>query len=1163
MTNRIHKDQLLEKTLLLAERIQSASLQKGEETSFKARLKVMFAFPRAKIFLIQMMDVSFRPKNQERVAAFVKKIFTQSQEASSTLFSWSERMLVAVFLKIGYLFPSLSIPLMLSKIRQDAAKVVFLKGSEAFNSHIQSRKQSGVKSNVNLIGESLLGEEEAISRMAQYKSLLNEPEVDYISIKISTIFSQINVLAFEETISLLSTRLAELYDEILRIKKQTGVAKFVNLDMEEYRDMSLTVGVFIKTLSLERFKSLKAGIVLQAYIPDSYLWLLKLKTWAQERVAQGGAPIKIRVVKGANLEMEKTESALHGWPLVTFDSKRESDANYKRMLLTLLKPESCQSIKVGIASHNVFDIAFAMVAVKEWGLQESVEFEMLEGMANPVVDILKEEGMNVLLYTPVVKPEQYISAIAYLVRRLDEGTADGNFLKEGFDLQPNTPKWESLKQEFMASVKMMEGLSDQPRRTQNRLTEKAEIQTGFANEPDTDWILPANREWLANIKATWEHNTSEVLPKVIPVVGVSERERETFALNCWQGLLTKTVVCPPTDHTHQKGLPGDRPWELGTLPWKYELAYEADYAEALQKGKTSSWFDLSHAERIAIIRKAALEIKKQRSDLIGVTVTEVGKLVTEIDPEISEAIDFANYYAHCMEQMLMQENVTLVAGNVNLVLPPWNFPVAIPAGGVLASLVTGNAVILKPSQNAIACSYVLCECLWKAGVPKDALFFLPAKEDVLQPFLKDANTFGAVILTGGTDTAKFLLKQTPNLPLFAETGGKNATIVTALSDREQAIAHVIQSAFGNVGQKCSATSLLILEKEVFEDESFKSSLIDAVQSLKVGSPWDFSSKIGPLSVLPNEKVQKAISDKTNWLVSPKLDGWYLSPSVKWGVKQGDFAYENELFAPILSVMCAENLKEAVELVNGTDYGLTSGLESLDEDEINYWKEHIQAGNLYINRATTGAIVQRQPFGGIKQSCFGFGMKAGGVNYLTQFVKVQPSNATEIKHDYAESFQKWFAQPYEEVKLRGQYNTKRYLLPEKVVLCFDETTEAKSMMLVVEACKVMKCGLEIFQVGGTGASVKMKEVPIRFKLVSSWDELLPLINFDRVSNSVKVVFRILTKEFPYSFRKAASEKAIHLYDKPVLPFGRYEFLNYLTEQSISHNYHRYGNLMGKE
>ena len=1155
MRNEMQIGRWAEQALILARRIQAQSQEKSRHNTFKGRLKVMFSFPKTKTFLIQMMDVSFRAKRRARVAAFVKKIFADSKEVYSLLFSRFERFLVAIFLKIGYRFPGMSIPLMLSNIQKDAANVVFLKGSPSFQKHLYQRKQGGIRSNVNLIGESLLGEEEAASRIEQYKRLLHEPDVDYISIKISTTFSQIQVLSFDETVETLSLRLAELYDEILKIEEQTKVIKFVNLDMEEYRDMSLTVDVFIRTLSLERFRSLKAGIVLQAYIPDSYLWLLKLQTWAQERVHQGGAAIKIRIVKGANLEMEKTESALHGWPLVTFDTKREADANYKRMLLKLLTAASCQSIRVGVASHNVFDIAFAITIVKELGLKENVDFEMLEGMANETVEVLKQEGMQVLLYTPIVKPENYISAIAYLVRRLDEGTAEGNFLKEGFELSPDTPKWESLKQEFMASIDLIEHLPDQPRRTQNRLAEIDELpQTGFVNEPDTDWILPANRQWLAQIKARWERN-EVALPAVIPVLGVSVRTREMIRVTCWQG----------------------------ELPWKYELAQEEDYEEALQRGKSSSWFALSPNDRISIIRKAAIELKKQRADLIGVSVTELGKLITEIDPEVSEAIDFANYYAYSMEQLLQQEEVALIGGKVNLVLPPWNFPIAIPAGGVLASLVTGNAVILKPSQNAIACSYVLCDALWKAGVPKDALFFLPAKENVLEPFLKRPDTFGAVILTGGTDTAKFLLKQTPTLPLYAETGGKNATIVTALSDREQAIAHVLHSAFSNVGQKCSATSLLILEKEVFEDEQFKSLLVDAVQSLKVGSPWEFSSKIGPMSVLPNEKAQKVMEEPANWLVIPKQEGWYLRPGIKWDVKKGDFAYENELFAPILSVVCAENLEKAIELANETIYGLTSGLESLDEDEIAYWKQHIQAGNLYINRSTTGAIVQRQPFGGIKQSCFGFGMKAGGINYLTQFVEVQKSASYTSKEldtspwakytpwldekekydlafaqqDYASSFKNMFETPHEEKKLRGQYNQKRYLLPHAILLCIDETTPLKSVLLVMEACKIMQRPISIYHIGkGQVVSSPIKELLSPVRSIPNWEELYVFLQ-----DTIR--FRILTQEVPISFREAAIEKGIHLYEKPVLPFGRYEFLHYLTEQSISHNYHRYGNLMGKE
>ena len=325
-----------------------------------------------------------------------------------------------------------------------------------------------------------------------------------------------------------------------------------------------------------------------------------------------------------------------------------------------------------------------------------------------------------------------------------------------------------------------------------------------------------------------------------------------------------------------------------------------------------------------------------------------------------------------------------------------------------------------------------------------------------------------------------------------------------------------------------------------------------------------------------------ISDTSNWLLPPKLDGWYLCPSVKWDVKKSDFEYENELFAPILSVMCADNLAEAVELVNGTAYGLTSGLESLDEDEINYWKQHIQAGNLYVNRPTTGAIVQRQPFGGIKQSCFGFGMKAGDVNYLTQFVQVQKSTSYFTKSldisrwnnyneflseedkydlafaesDYKTTFKTLFEHPNEEIKLRGQHNNKHYLLPaDGVVLCVDEFTDLKSILLVEEICKNLKCALNIYQLDNLTVSPQLQAfskdiMPIQY------NELIALFHYD-------IRFRILARQVSTTFREAATEKAIHLYDQPVLPFGRYEFLNYLTEQSISHNYHRYGNLMGRE
>ena len=273
-----------------------------------------------------------------------------------------------------------------------------------------------------------------------------------------------------------------------------------------------------------------------------------------------------------------------------------------------------------------------------------------------------------------------------------------------------------------------------------------------------------------------------------------------------------------------------------------------------------------------MLKEVAKHIAEKRADLIGMAVSELGKLPKEVDIEVSEAIDFANYYAESIYD-LKKENIEYDSSGINLVLSPWNFPVAIPTGGVLASLAAGKRVILKPSQNAAGTAYLISTCLWDAGIPKDAFYFLPSEEKTLDSFLSSGNIFDAVILTGGNETAQFLLQRNPYLNLYAETGGKNATIVTALADKEQAIANVVNSAFGNSGQKCSATSLLILEKEVYEDETFRKQLLDAIQTLKVGSVWNFSNKMGPLIREPLENLRRGLEtleDDESWALPPIL-----------------------------------------------------------------------------------------------------------------------------------------------------------------------------------------------------------------------------------------------------------------------------------------------------
>ena len=362
--------------------------------------------------------------------------------------------------------------------------------------------------------------------------------------------------------------------------------------------------------------------------------------------------------------------------------------------------------------------------------------------------------------------------------------------------------------------------------------------------------------------------------------------------------------------------------------------------------------------------------------------------MAESDPEVSEAIDFCRFYADSAAYFHNLPGVSASGRGVVVVVSPWNFPLAIPCGGVAAGLAAGNNVILKPASDTVLIAYELCQCFWQAGVPKSALQFAPCSGGTVGARLVAHDAVDAVILTGGTSTAVEMLRNKPTMHLLAETGGKNATVVTALSDRDQAIKNVLHSAFSHSGQKCSATSLLILESEVYHDPSFRAALCDAVESLQVGSAWDLPTKIGPLIRPPSGALEsglKELETGEEWAVMPRLhvsgNPHLVSPGVKWGVQANSFTHCTELFGPVLGVMEARDLDDAINLVNATGYGLTSGLESLDDREQELWSSRIRAGNLYINRSTTGAIVLRQPFGGMGKSSVGPGIKAGGPNYV--------------------------------------------------------------------------------------------------------------------------------------------------------------------------------------
>ena len=372
---------------------------------------------------------------------------------------------------------------------------------------------------------------------------------------------------------------------------------------------------------------------------------------------------------------------------------------------------------------------------------------------------------------------------------------------------------------------------------------------------------------------------------------------------------------------------------------------------------------------------------------------EAAKTVREGDPEVSEAIDFARYYAH-----RRRSRPATAPYGVVVVASPWNFPYAIPAGGVLAALMAGNTVILKPPPETRQTAWLLANQCWRAGIPRDVLQFVACPDDEVGRRLITHDDVATVVLTGSYATAQLFLGWKPQLRLLAETSGKNAIVVTEAADVDAAIRDVVRSAFGHAGQKCSAASLLILTAPVYDDDEFLPRLAAAVRSVRVGEADDPATMMAPLIAPPSgsaaarpdgarrgralaRRAARAAGLARRAKPAKAITSRRWTPGVRVGVAEGSWFHQTECFGPVLGVMRADDLAHAVRLQNGTPFGLTGGIQSLDDDEIGYWLDHVEVGNAYVNRHITGAIVQRQPFGGWKRSSIGGAPKAGGPHYV--------------------------------------------------------------------------------------------------------------------------------------------------------------------------------------
>ena len=511
----------------------------------------------------------------------------------------------------------------------------------------------------------------------------------------------------------------------------------------------------------------------------------------------------------------------------------------------------------------------------------------------------------------------------------------------------------------------------------------------------------------------------------------------------------------------------------------------------------------------------------------------------------------------------------------------------------------GNTVILKPSRESVLTAWMLASQFWAAGVPREVLQFLPIGDRTAGKSLITDPRTAAVILTGSFDTARNFQSWRPELPLFAETSGKNAMIVTVNADVDLAIKDMVRGAFGHSGQKCRATSLALVEKSIYQSEKFRQQLKDAARSLVAGGSWNPSAVSTPVIREPDENLRRGLTQLDpgeEWLLEPKMlenNPCLWSPGIKLGVKPGSWYHRTECFGPVLGLICVESFDDALKIQNSNEFGLTGGLHSLDPNEIVVWREKVEVGNAYINRGMTGAIVRRQPFGGWKHSCVGPGAKAGGPNYVATLANWQakglPRQGNDSSRTIASEFAKWervvtdpaqqealaasassyahwwkthFSVEHDPSHVHGETNHFRYRPRPWHILRINHLQDPNVPLAVAQAalaCSICSVPLslsvprEVIGAAPAWWSRLSGEIGLEIRQESHAEFC------KRLGTLRDGTVRVLDPRVGEVFAPAEIGN-IHVFSGVPLANGRLELLSYLREQSVSQTIHRYGNIL---
>lgn len=851
---------------------------------------------------------------------------------------------------------------------------------------------AGLCFTLDLLGEATLSEAEAADYLRRYDAIFDaliaatadwpaRPELDRapwgvvpranVSVKISSLYSQLDAIDFEGSIEGVKTRLRPLF------RKAKAHGLFLNIDMESYKDKDLTIATFKSLLEEEEFADFAhAGLVIQAYLKEAEADILELCKWAKRRKT----PVTVRLVKGAYWDYETIHSAQEGWESPVFGQKWQTDQSYERCTEILL--DHHKYIHAAFASHNVRSIAHAMAYAEAKRLDKrDLEFQMLFGMAEPMKAAVTSMGYRLRDYVPV---GEIIPGMGYLVRRLLENTSNESWLRMSF-----------------ADGKSLEELLAKPEKTaasasSERPAARAPLnKEGFRNEPMRDFSQAPVRAHFREAIATVRSRLGMRYPLVI---GGEEIETQ------------ETIV----------SVNPSRPDEVVGVVAR-ATAEDAEAALRAAEAAGPGWAKLPASERAKYLFALAEQMRKWRDHLAGWMVFEVGKNWREADGDVCEAIDFCEYYAREMVRLDTPQRLGNLPGELNLmfyqprgvaaVIAPWNFPLAILCGMTVAAAVTGNTVIMKPAEQSSVIAAKLMALTREAAFPPGVINYLPGLGEEVGEHLVQSPKTHLIAFTGSMDVGLEILRKAAHTDpraqqhvkkVVCEMGGKNAIIVDADADLDEAVQGVLQAAFGFQGQKCSACSRAIVHAACYEE--FKTRLVEATRSLILGAADDPAHAIGPVvDAAARDKIRGYIDyakAEETLLIERETpaDGYFVGPTIFEVRDPASRLMQEEIFGPVLALIKVDDFGQALDVANGTRFALTGGVYSRSPLNIDRARREFRVGNLYINQKCTGALVYRQPFGGFKMS--GVGAKAGGPDYLVQFMEPRSMTENTMRRGFA-------------------------------------------------------------------------------------------------------------------------------------------------------------------